>query len=157
LARPRQLDLSPTHLPQLVTEFLAAHTAEYAEQEIVVEQEFPPDVPMVMADSGKLKQALLNLCKNAVEAMAEGGTLTIRGYHFAGLVSLEITDTGVGIPDDVNIFQLFKTTKDYGTGLGLMIVRQIISAHQGTISYRSAPGKGTTFTVSLPAQYERSG
>jgi signal transduction histidine kinase len=89
--------------------------------------------------------------------MAEGGTLTIRGRHFAGLVSLEITDTGVGIPADVDIFQLFATTKDYGTGLGLAIVRQIIAAHRGTISYRSAPGKGTTFTVSLPVQQERSG
>jgi signal transduction histidine kinase len=110
-----------------------------------------------MADAGKLKQVLLNLCKNAVEAMAGGGTLTIRGHHFAGLVSLEITDTGVGIPADVDIFQLFKTTKDYGTGLGLVIVRQIISAHQGTIAYRSVPGKGTTFTVSLPVQYQRFG
>jgi PAS domain S-box-containing protein len=152
LARPRQLDLSPTDLPQLVTEFLTVHVAEYAERGIVVEQEFAPDLPMVMADSARLKQVLLNLCKNAVEAMAGGGTLTIRGRHFAGLVSLEITDTGVGIPADVDLFQLFKTTKDYGTGLGLAIVRQIISAHQGSISYRSAPGKGTTFTVSLPVQ-----
>ena len=105
-----------------------------------------------MADAARLKQALLNLCKNAVEAMPGGGTLTVRGRPFAGQVSLEITDTGVGIPADVDIFQLFTTTKDYGTGLGLAIVRQIISAHQGTIAYHSVPGKGTTFTVSLPVQ-----
>jgi PAS domain S-box-containing protein len=150
LARPRQLDLRPTNLAQLVTEVLTVHAAEYAERGIVVEQDFPPDLPTVPADSERLTQALLNLCKNAVEAMAGGGTLTIRGRHSAGFVSLEITDTGVGIPDDFDIFQLFKTTKDHGTGLGLVIVRQIISAHRGTISYRSAPEKGTTFTVSLP-------
>jgi signal transduction histidine kinase len=84
--------------------------------------------------------------------MAGGGTLTIRGRQADGLVSVDISDTGVGIPEDVNIFQLFTTTKDHGTGLGLAIVRQIISAHRGTVSYRSTPGKGTTFTVSLPVQ-----
>lgn len=152
LARPRQLDISPTDLAQLVTEILKVHAAEYAERGIVVEQDFPPDLPMVPADAERLKPALLNLCKNAVEAMPEGGTLTIRGSHSAGLVSLDITDTGVGIPDEVDIFQLFQTTKAQGTGLGLVIVRQIISAHRGTIAYQSAPGKGTTFTVSLPAQ-----
>jgi PAS domain S-box-containing protein len=150
LARPHQLNLTPTDLPQLVTELMAAHAAYHKERGIVVKQEFPPELPMVMADSRTLKQALLNLCKNAVEAMTEGGTLTIRGRHFAGVVSLDIIDTGIGIPDDFEIFQLFKTTKDQGTGLGLAIVRQIISAHQGTISYQSEPGKGTTFTISLP-------
>jgi two-component system sensor histidine kinase AtoS len=59
-------------------------------------------------------------------------------------------DTGVGIPKDFDVFELFKTTKENGTGLGLAVVRQIISAHNGTISYRSEPGHGTTFTVSLP-------
>ena len=93
---------------------------------------------MVMADPRKLKQALLNLCNNAVEAMA--GRWNVNAYKVVirvGLVSLEITDTGVGIPDDFEIFQLFKTTKGHGTGLGLAIVRQIISAHQGNISYQS--------------------
>jgi PAS domain S-box-containing protein len=152
LARPRQLDLSPTNLAQLVAEVLSVHAAEYAERGILVEQDFPPDLPVIMADAERLKQALLNLCKNAVEAMAGGGTLTIRGRQADGLVSVDISDTGVGIPEDVNIFQLFTTTKDHGTGLGLAIVRQIISAHRGTVSYRSTPGKGTTFTVSLPVQ-----
>jgi PAS domain S-box-containing protein len=150
LARPHQLDLAPTNLPQLVSEFMGSHAAYYLEREIVVEQDFPRNLPMALADSRRLKQALLNLCKNAVEAMPGGGTLTIRGRHRVGLVSLEITDSGAGIPDDFEIFQLFKTTKDNGTGLGLAIVRQIISAQGGTISYQSEVGKGTTFTISLP-------
>jgi PAS domain S-box-containing protein len=152
LARPQELDLRPTDLAQLVSELLTAQAVQYAKRRILVEQDFPPDLPRVMADIRRMKQVLLNLCKNAVEAMPEGGTLTVRGRHLAGLVSLEIIDTGVGIPDDFDIFQLFKTTKEHGTGLGLAIVRQIISAHQGMISYQSEPGKGTTFTVSLPAE-----
>jgi PAS domain S-box-containing protein len=150
LARPYELELTPTDMAQLVGELMAAHAAYYLEQGILVEQDFPRDLPMVLADSRKVKQALLNLCKNAVEAMPRGGTLTLRGRHVDALVSLEITDTGAGIPDDFEIFQLFRTTKDNGTGLGLAIVRQIISAQGGIISYQSEVGKGTTFTISLP-------
>jgi PAS domain S-box-containing protein len=150
LARPYQLDLAPTHMAQVVGELMAAHAVDYLERGIVVEQDFPRDLPMVLADSRRVKQALLNLCKNAVEAMPQGGTLTLRGRHADGLVSLEITDTGAGIPDDFEIFELFKTTKDSGTGLGLAIVRQIISAQGGIISYQSEVGRGTTFTISLP-------
>jgi PAS domain S-box-containing protein len=152
LARPNQLDLNPTDLPQLVRELLATQSAQYVERGIVVELDLQADLLKPMADARRLKQALLNLCKNAIEAMAEGGKLTIRGYSFNGQVSLEITDTGAGIPDDFHVFEFFKTTKHNGSGLGLAIVRQIISAHQGTISYRSQPGKGTTFTISLPLE-----
>ena len=150
--QPQQLDLRPISLIQLVRELVMSQQPIFAEQRIVVNQDLPPNLPLVLADSRKLKQALLNLCNNALEAMTEGGTLTIRGYEFAGLVSLDIADTGVGIPDDFDVFQLFNTTKQRGTGLGLAIVRQIISAHGGTISYRSEIAKGTTFTISLPAE-----
>ena len=152
LARPPQLDLSPVNLAQLTAELLALNEAEYAQRHIVLEQDFAPDLPDIMADSGRLKQALLNLCKNAVEAMLEGGTLAIRGHQAGSRILLEVSDTGVGIAKDFDVFELFKTTKENGTGLGLAVVRQIISAHNGTISYRSEPGHGTTFTVSLPIE-----
>lgn len=148
--QPQQLDLRPISLVQLVRELMSSQQSLFADHRIVIKQDLPQNLPLAMADPRKLKQAVLNLCNNAVEAMTEGGTLTIRGHQFAGVVSLDIADTGVGIPDDFEVFQLFKTTKDRGTGLGLAIVRQIISAHEGTISYRSDLGKGTTFTISLP-------
>jgi nitrogen-specific signal transduction histidine kinase len=66
------------------------------------------------------------------------------------MVVLEISDDGVGVPDDVNVFELFKTTKPGGTGLGLPLVQQIVSAHDGRIAYKSKPGRGATFKVSLP-------
>ena len=152
LARPQALELRPTHLPQIVAEVLVAEAAACAEGGIVVEQSFPADFPAVMADARRLKQALFNLCKNAMEAMVEGGKLIVRGHHRAGMASVDIADTGIGIPEDCDVFELFKTTKHHGTGLGLAIVRQIVSAHQGTISYRSQPGEGTTFTISLPVE-----
>jgi len=68
---------------------------------------------------------------------------------------LEITDDGFGVPDDVDVFELFKTTKPRGTGLGLPVVQQVVSAHHGTIDFTSDPGQGTTFTVRLPVSAKR--
>jgi signal transduction histidine kinase len=88
--------------------------------------------------------------KPAAEAMLEGGTLSVRVAHAGDQVRLEISDTGGGIPAGIDIFEPFITTKPQGTGLGLTIVRQIIAAHDGTLTYHSTPGQGTTFTISLP-------
>jgi signal transduction histidine kinase len=105
---------------------------------------------LITADGEKLKQVLLNLCKNAAEAMPQGGTLTVRVHNSGEQVSLEVIDTGVGIPAGVNIFEPFTTTKSEGTGLGLAIVQQIVAAHGGAITYTSEPGKGTVFRLTLP-------
>ena len=147
LSRPQQLTLQPTDLVAVVKESLATEALHYSEQGIGVEQESPAELPLVMADSEKLKQVLLNLYKNAVEAMPEGGTLKVRGYTAEEQVCLEVSDTGIGIPEGMDIFKLFTTSKFEGTGLGLAIVQQIMTAHQGTISYTSTPGQGTTFTL----------
>jgi signal transduction histidine kinase len=151
LARPQQLDLQPTALATLAAEVLKAQVPYYVERGICLEQVFPTELPLVMADQEKLAQVLLNLCKNAVEAMPEGGTLTVRGSSVGAQVLLAISDTGVGIPEGFNVFEPFTTTKDTGTGLGLAIVQQIVAAHGGTITYTSTPDQGTTFTVTLPA------
>jgi two-component system, NtrC family, sensor histidine kinase HydH len=86
--------------------------------------------------------------------MPAGGQLTIRSHDVGAQVVVDISDTGVGIPAGVNIFEPFITTKPEGTGLGLPIVRQIIAAHGGTLTYHSEPGHGTTFTFSLPKEKE---
>jgi signal transduction histidine kinase len=129
---------------------LATEIAHYTAQGVSVEQDLPPDLPLVRADGDKLKQVLVNLCKNAVEAMPQGGELLVRAHHAGGQLTVEVADTGVGIPAGVNIFEPFVTTKSEGTGLGLSIVQQIVAAHGGTLTYTSEPGKGTTFTVALP-------
>jgi signal transduction histidine kinase len=150
LARPQQLNLQPTFLATLIAEVLRPQVPYYVERGIQLEQIFSPEFPLVIADQEKLAQVLLNLCKNAVEAMPQGGTLTLRGCSMEAHVLLEVSDTGVGIPEGLNIFEPFTTTKEAGTGLGLAIVQQIVAAHQGTIIYTSTPSQGTTFTITLP-------
>jgi two-component system, sporulation sensor kinase D len=105
---------------------------------------------MVMGDADKLKQVFLNLCNNAVDAMSNGGELTVRATKNDHQTVVEVIDTGDGIPEGVDIWAPFVTTKSSGTGLGLMIVRNIVTAHHGTIDYTSEAGKGTIFQLSLP-------
>jgi len=99
-----------------------------------------------------LRRALVNLMQNALEAMPEGGWLTLRGRRTASQVHLEISDTGVGIPEDKLplLFEPLHTTKPEGTGLGLYLVREIVAAHDGRIAVHSVPGAGTTSTITLP-------
>jgi signal transduction histidine kinase len=150
LARPGRLHLTSVSLSEIAAEILAMETHNYRERGIITELDFPAFVPPVMADRDKLKQALLNLCKNAVDAMPDGGKLALRGIATGTEVILEVSDTGSGIPDEVNVFELFTTTKPNGLGLGLAIVRQIVAAHGGAISYNSDTSRGTAFRITIP-------
>ena len=151
LALPQHLDLQSTDIKEVIEEVLAIQMRVYAAAGCSVTLEFENDRPPVRLDMAKMKQVILNLCNNAIEAMPEGGCLTLKSYHSGQSIVLEIGDTGVGVPDEMDVFALFKTTKAGGTGLGLPIVQQIISAHNGTINYTTEPGHGTTFKISLPA------
>jgi len=150
LSRREQYNFQPTSLAMVAGEIFAMEAENYAAGGILVEQDFPADLPLVQADRDKLKQALWNLCKNSVEAMPQGGTLTLNAYSSGADVVLEIGDTGVGIPSGVDIFEPFTTTKSSGSGLGLVVVRQIVAAHGGNLTYTSEPGKGTAFRLTLP-------
>jgi PAS domain S-box-containing protein len=150
LARPRTVNIRPSNLRQLVEEVLAPSMSLYKSSGITVRVACDENLPLVPLDPEKIKQVILNLCKNAVEAMPEGGLLTVRAHQAEDHVILEFADTGHGIPSGFDPFQLFKTSKSEGTGLGLSIVQQIISDHHGTIDYITELGKGTTFMVSLP-------
>ena len=150
LSRRETYNLQPSSLAVLAQEILALEAPKYPSKRIRVALEVQPDLPSVFADRGKIKQALLNLFKNAEEAMPKGGMLTLRAYKSEDRVMLEIRDTGIGIPKDLNIEAPFTTTKPGGTGLGLMIVRQIVAHHHGFLSYTSEPRKGTSFFVSFP-------
>jgi signal transduction histidine kinase len=95
---------------------------------------------------------MLNLVQNALDAMPQGGTLTLVGQRTATHVQLHVRDTGIGIPTEqlAKIFEPLYTTKPGGSGLGLYIVREIVAAHGGTLAVESALGCGTTFTMTLP-------
>ena len=149
-ARPHRLELQPTELRRILEEVLAPNVASYTAAGIRVQTEFEESLPLVHVDQERIKQVILNLCKNAVEAMPAGGVLTCRAHQSADRVVFEVSDTGIGVPEGMDVFQLFSTTKTDGTGLGLAIVQQIVSEHGGAIDYMSTLGEGTTFRLSLP-------
>lgn len=153
--RPHALDLQPTNLAEVVADVLRGQTAYYLEHNVSLEQRLPTDLPLIMADQEKLAQVLLNLCHNAVEAMPEGGALTVGATLNEGVICLEVQDNGEGIPKGIDVFEPFVTMKAQGMGLGLAIARQIVEAHGGTITYTSAPGQGTTFRLTLPVRQEK--
>ena len=108
----------------------------------------------IRIDEGKVKRAVINLARNAAEAMPDGGTFTIAAWKEGERIVLSFADTGSGIPEEIRdkVFQPFVTQgKRDGTGLGLAIVKQVIEAHGGEVRFESTPGQGTTFTFSLPA------
>ena len=111
------------------------------------------DAGEVPADPEQLRRALRNLVLNALDAMPQGGTLSIRTARHDGKVALEVTDTGEGLtPEECDrLFTPYYTTKQHGTGLGLAIVQSVVSDHKGTISVQSEPTKGTTFRIELKA------
>jgi PAS domain S-box-containing protein len=151
LALPQSLDLKLTDLQEIIEETLASEKLAHGTDGIAIKTNFENSLPLIRIDRAKVKQVVLNLCKNAIEAMRKGGCLTVKVYRSELMVVLEINDNGVGVPHGVNVFELFKTTKPCGSGLGLPVAQQIVSAHNGTITYTTEAGQGTTFKVCLPA------
>ncbi len=151
LSRKETYHFQTVSLAELVAEAIEIEIPEYAERGVKIETRFAPDLPKVRVDIDKMKQVILNLAKNAVEAMPTGGRLMFAGSTDKAAVTLQVTDTGAGIPSEVDIFEPFFTTKSFGTGIGMTIVRQILAAHGGSIGYSSQAGKGTTFSIQLPA------
>jgi signal transduction histidine kinase len=114
-------------------------------------------LPDLRVDAEKIKQVVINLVQNAIEAMPEGGAVTVESGLWDGRVRVVVRDSGPGLPEGLDVFQLFVTTKARGTGLGLSIAQQIVLEHGGEISAESSPGQGATFTVTLPSATDDSG
>ncbi len=126
-----------------------------AEAKVERSVEIAEGLPLVMVDAELLRQAFLNLCVNAIQAMQErgGGRLAVRARRQGEGIVVEVSDTGPGMDPETraHVFEPFYTTKANGTGLGLAIVRQAVEAHGGSVEVESAPGAGATFRVQLPA------
>lgn len=150
LSRKQQLNLQPTDLDELLDAICRDQEPSFSALEVSVEKDLACGSEPARVDREKIRQVMINLCKNACEAMPQGGTLRVRSKRTGDQISIQIQDTGVGIPEGVDVFEPFHTTKAAGTGLGLAIVRQIVEAHCGSISYVSHPNRGTTFYCSLP-------
>jgi len=167
-ARPARMELRSLDLSELLQGLLILTEHQIAKEGISVKAEFGTDLPPILGDANQLEQALLNIVINAWHAMPDGGRLTLatravpatdrhrRVGRLAPLgVEVVIADTGMGIPPEhmPRIFDPFFSTKGVGkgTGLGLAISRRIVEDHHGSIDVESAVGRGTTFSIWLPA------
>jgi two-component system sensor kinase FixL len=150
ISRREKYDFCSFNLTELIGDLVAMQQPLCAEAGVSIEPELESGLLTINADRDKLMQALLNLIKNSIEATPAGGKIVVRASANANTVTIQVADTGSGIPFDIDIFQPFATTKSEGTGIGLVVVRQIVTAHDGTITYTSDHGKGTTFTITLP-------
>ena len=152
-ARPDELKLQPTRLAHVVSDVVTTIAPEAEQMKVTVWHECPGDLPPINADPAMLRQALLNLALNGCQAMPGGGTLRIvcrSASH--GRVEVDVEDTGVGIPPEnlEKIFDLYFTTKERGTGIGLSMVYRIVQLHDGDVEVQSTPGSGTRFRLVFP-------
>jgi signal transduction histidine kinase len=152
LVRTSQLERTPQDLGAALHAWAAEWQQLTMSQGVLLRLEGLKDLGTATFHASTLCRAILNLVQNALDAMPQGGTLTLAGQRAATHVQLKVQDTGRGIPTEhlTKIFEPLYTTKPGGSGLGLYIVQEIVAAHGGTLAVESALGHGTTFTVTLP-------
>ena len=150
--RPAPLQLKLASLNDVVEKTLELLRPEIENRGLTVKTKLARQLTATPVDATQLQQVLVNLVKNAMQAMTTGGTLTLQTGESGDGVWVSVADTGGGIPQEqINrIFEPFYTTKKKGTGLGLMIVQRIVRAHDGRIELESHVGRGTTFRIWLP-------
>ena len=150
--RPTRPELKPVSLNDILLDTLTLLGPEIENREVTLSQHFAEELPNAPLDEVQVKQALVNLIKNAIQAMTQGGALTLTTIAETDGVWVYVADTGGGIPQEkINrIFQPYFTTKKEGSGLGLMIVQRIVREHGGRIELESNTGQGTTFRLWFP-------
>lgn len=152
-ARKRKPDRRETNIVELINRTLELISMEAKERSITIETDYE-DVGLVKVDSEQIKQAILNILLNALDAIDKDGKISVVLRKSDENIMIEIADTGSGIPEEVlpRIFDLYYTTKDKGTGLGLSIVQKIVNEHDGWITVESKLGEGTKFRIYLPKE-----
>ena len=154
-ARPTTLNLAEQPLVPALQAVLSLMEANLTHHQIRLVLEFAPDLPDLQFDSDKIKQAFMNVVLNAMEAMPQGGTLSVTTFKLEDGISIKVTDTGDGIPeaDIEHLFEPFFSRKDKGTGLGLANVKRILEEHGGTVEIESALNEGATVSMWLPIKF----
>jgi len=150
--RPTPPQLKQGQLNEVVGKTLELLRPELVNRGIAIKEKLARQLPYAPLDALQMQQVLVNLIKNAMQAMTKGGTLTLATGEGADGVWVSVSDTGKGIPDEhlKRIFEPFYTTKKKGSGLGLMIVQRVVRAHNGRIELESRAGRGTMFRIWLP-------
>ncbi len=151
-ARPSTPELSVGSINEPFLRALVLMEAQQHAAKVEIVRQIEPNLPPVLLDADQMKQVFVNLVMNALQAMHNGGILTLRTYTEGEDVIVEVADNGPGIPENVihDIFKPFFTTKHQGTGLGLSICRSIIESHCGRMEVKSIKGEGATFRITLP-------
>ena len=153
-ARPEELKLQPIRMSDLLSDIATSVSLEAERSNVTVKVDCATDGPEINADPGMLRQALLNLALNACQAMPTGGTLRLSCRTASrNRVEIDVEDTGVGIPPEhlSRIFDLYFTTKERGSGIGLSMVYRIVQLHDGDVEVESTPGRGTRFRLLFPS------
>lgn len=150
--RLRDIDLVSGNLNDQLEVVLRAYQAQADADGIDIEKYLDPDLPVIALHSDSLQAALMNLIKNALESMENGGQLVVRTYTTPKSVALDLIDTGSGVDGNtiLHMFEPFYSTKEEGSGLGLPTAQKIIEAHGGRISVQSEVGRGTKFVLEFP-------
>ena len=155
--RPSKPNLAPGSAAEPLKNCLATLKHQFEEHRIAVTLDIPAALPPVALDAAQMEQVYFNLLKNSLEAMADGGAIQIAVRYDDENVLVGFRDTGAGMDPEqlVHLFEPYRTSKEHGTGLGLMISQRIVRDHGGTIDVESARGEGTSFTVRLPRLEKR--
>ena len=158
-ARAGELRLEEGNLNDVVSDYVEFLEPQAGSMEVELRTHLDSDLPLVMIDKALMRQALVNLCRNAIEAMPDGGSVDLLTRVRGDVVLLEVIDTGKGMDEKTRsrMFQAFFSTRSGGSGLGLPTVRRIVEAHHGQIVCESEPGKGTRFSIMLPIGSKRDG
>ncbi|MBY0156111.1 PAS domain S-box protein [Cytobacillus firmus] len=154
LAKPKAAELEERDIIPIIKNVVSFLEFEARNRNVKIGFEYQQDIIQIECDENRLKQVLLNFIKNGIEAMPDGGNITVRAGIINNQVQIAIKDTGVGIPQEKlkNIGEPFFTTKKNGNGLGLMVSFKIIESHNGKVFIESELNKGTTFNIVLPAK-----
>jgi PAS domain S-box-containing protein len=154
---PSMPERLPHRLDRLIEETLEVMKHEIKDRRMLVETDFPEDIPAVAVDETQVKQVFFNVIKNALQAMVDGGILKIETYVYDRYVGVVVEDNGTGIdPEKLGaIYEPYHTTKAEGSGLGMMIVQRIMRDHGGQIEINTEPGRGTRLTLRFPREDAR--
>lgn len=150
--RPMNVELEDEDMNSVLADLLEFVRYELEENDIELDADLQEDLPKVQLDDKYFKQAVMNIVKNALAAMPNGGTLQVKTRCRGDNVELIVEDTGEGMPEDVRekIFEPYFTTRDFGSGIGLTLAYKVMKEHMGEISVRSEEGEGTRFILTFP-------
>jgi two-component system NtrC family sensor kinase len=155
-SKPEEEKRRPIKINELIEGILLVMEKQMKESNIKVDISLDPSIPEIMASTNQMRQVMLNILKNAKEAMPKGGSLAVKTARDGNKILIHVQDSGVGIPEDIKdkVFEAFFTTKQKvkGVGLGLSVCYGIVKDHHGEITIESEEGKGATFIITLPIE-----